>query len=117
MDARTNELDELIGLLTDWAEWMRHVPRIGFNSRVPILSTGMCSTSFEELLEQVDGVAMKAIDASIDSLQPAQKAAIYRRYEICAVWRFPRPGYTYEQALSDAHDALVITLRRKGIIV
>lgn len=118
MDARINELDELIGLLTDWAEWMRgYSPNLGYPVRVPILSTGMGSTSFEELLDQVDNQSMRAIDASVDSLPPANKAAIYRRYEICAVWRFPRPDYTYEQALQDAHERLTVTLRRKGVIV
>lgn len=117
MDARINELDELIGLLTDWAEWMRHVPGIGYASRVPVFATGMGSSTFEELLEQGDGQAMRAVDASVASLPPANKAAIYRRYEICAVWRFPRPDYTYEQALQDAHEQLTVTLRRKGVIV
>lgn len=113
-----NELDELIGLLTDWAEWMRsYYPNIGYPTRVPLLSTGMWSSSFEELLDQVDKQSMRAIDASVDSLQPANKAAIYRRYEICSVWRYPRPNYTYEMALSDAHDQLMITLKRKGVII
>lgn len=121
MDARTNELDELIGLLTEWAEWMRaYSPNLGYPVRVPILSTGMAGiagSSFDDLLDQVDNQVMRSIDASIDSLTPAQKAAIYRKYEICAVWRFPRPGYTYEQALSDGHVALLVTLKRKGVII
>jgi hypothetical protein len=106
----------LKNLLLDWADWMRHDPRIGFNSRVPILATGMGSSTFEELLEQVDSTAMRAVDGSIESLPPANKSAIYRHTGICAVFRFPRANYPYEVALSDAFGMLVLSLRRKGIL-
>lgn len=105
---------EITYLLQDWANWMRNVPGVGFPSRVPILSTGMGSSTFEELLEQVDGQAMRAVDASVDSLPPSNKAAIYRAYGVCAVYRFPRDNYV--DALENAHDMLAITLRRKGIL-
>jgi len=105
-------------LLMDWAEWMKgYNPSKGYPSRVPILSTGLGSSTFEELLEQVDSQAMKAIDASVDSLPPSNKAAIHRAYGICAIFRHQRENYPYEQALSDAHEMLSITLRRKGVLI
>lgn len=109
-----SDLEKVENLLSDWAKWMAHDPRIGFNSRVPILSTGMGSSTFEELLEQVDGLAMRAVDASVDSLPPSNKAAIYRAYGICAVYRFPRDNYA--ECLEKAHDLLCVTLKRKGIL-
>ncbi len=105
--------DDLRFELGEWAIWMGgYNPNIGFPSRVPIISGGGGSPTFEELLEHSDAVKMKAIDASVDSLAPAQKAAIHRRYGICGVWRFPRDNY--QQMLDAAHDALHITMRRKG---
>jgi hypothetical protein len=77
----------------------------------------MGSSTFEELLEQVDSVAMRAVDGSVDSLPPINKAAIYRNYELCGVWRFPRANYTYQQALDDAHDMLILSLKRKGVLL
>jgi hypothetical protein len=113
----STDLEKTVDLLRDWADWMGHAPRIGFNSRVPILSTGMGSSTFEELLEQTASVAMRAVDGSVESLPPSNKAAIMRCYGLCAVYRFPRANYPYEQALNDAHEALIISLRRKGVLI
>ena len=112
-----DEQTKLVGLLRDWADWMDgYSPNIGFRSRVPMLATGGISTTFEEMLESVDNHAMKAIDASIDSLPPSNRAAINRCYGVCSVFRYPRASYPYEAALSDAHDLLIAAMKRKGIL-
>lgn len=113
----SSDFEKVVYLLQDWAEWMRHDPRIGFNSRVPILATGMGSSTFEELLEQTESVSMRAVDGSIDSLAPSNKAAIMRCYGLCAVFRLPRANYPYEVALSDAHTSLIVTLKKRGVLV
>lgn len=110
-----SDYEKTVNLLTDWAEWMRHVPGIGFNSRVPILSTGIGSSTFEELLEQVDSQAMRGVDGSVESLPPSNKAAIMRCYGLCAVFRFPRDNY--EQKLNEAHESIITSLKRKGILI
>lgn len=113
-----DDYQKLVHLLRDWAAWMDgYNPNIGFRSRVPMLATGGISTTFEDMLDQIDNHAMKAIDASIESLPPSNRAAINRCYGVCAVFRFPRASYPYEVALSDAHDLLMVTLKRKGVIV
>lgn len=113
----SSDFEKVVYLLQDWAEWMGHDPRIGFNSRVPILATGMGSSTFEELLEQTESVSMRAVDGSIGSLPPSNKAAIMRCYGLCAVFRFPRADYPYEVALHDAHASLIASLKRKGVLI
>lgn len=109
-----DEFQALTYLLTDWADWMGgYRPNIGYPQRVPILATGGGQT-FDEWGEQEDNTKMKSIDASVDSLQPAQKAAIHRRFNICGVWRFPRDNYA--EMLRSAYEALTITLKRKGVL-
>lgn len=105
---------KVIDLLHDWAEWMQgYQPAIGYPKRVPMLACGGGSPTFDELLEHVDEQTMSSVDASVSSLPPSNRAAVYRAYGVCSVWRFPRENYTYVQALEDAHDMLEITLRRK----
>lgn len=111
-----DEFEKVVFLLKDWAKWQSgYSPNIGYPVRVPMLATGGGSSTFEELLDHVDNQAMKAVDASVESLPPSQRAAINRCYGLCAVWRFPRANYTYEQALSDGHDTLMVSFKRKGI--
>jgi len=105
----------VVSFLLDWAEWMGgYNPAIGFNKRVPLIATGGGSPTFEELLSHVDGHIMKTIDASVSSLEPLPRAAIYRHYDVCAVWRFPRNNF--QEVLEDAHQQIEIILRRKSVL-
>ena len=110
-----SELDHLVALLEDWAKWQSsYRPHTGFKSR----SAGFACLglmSFEDMCERSDNATMRAIDASIDSLEPAQAAAIHRRYGVCAVFRFPR--HNYEQVLIEAHHALIAMCKRKGVVL
>lgn len=110
----TDSRQRMINMLKDWAEWMQHDDlHIGYPKRVPMLACGGGSPTFEELLDHVDGATMKAVDSGVSSLPPGNRAAIYRCYGVCAVWRFQREKYTYISALEDAHDMLEIIIRRK----
>ena len=109
------ELDSLVCLLEDWAKWQSTWrPKNGFKSR----SAGFAAlglSSFEDMCERSDSITMKTIDASIDSLEPAQSAAINRRYGVCAVFRFPRNNY--ESTLIEAHARLIVTCKRRGVVL
>lgn len=49
----------------------------------------------------------------IGKRSPAQKAALYRAYDISAVFRFPRDNY--KELLVEAKIAVAIGLRRRGV--
>lgn len=111
-----SELERLVCLLEDWAKWQSsYRPKTGFKSR----SAGFIGlsgvSSFEDMCEQSDNATMKTIDASIDSLLPAQAAAIHRAYGVCAVFRFQRENFA--ATLEQAHDCLVVIVKRKGVVL
>ena len=109
------ELEALVCLLEDWATWQSsYRPKIGFKSR----SAGFACLgllTFEDMCERSDNATMKSIDAAVDSLEVAQRAAINRRYGVCAVFRFPRSNY--EQVLIEAHNRLIVICKRKGVVL
>lgn len=109
------EMEQLVRLLEDWAVWQSTChERVGYRSR----SAGFAALglqTFEDMCERSDNETMKAIDASVDSLEPAQAAAIHRRYGICAIFRFPRSNY--EQMLMEAHQRLIVICKRKGVVL
>lgn len=115
MEKTTTELESLVRLLEDWAAWQStYRPKTGFKSRsAGFVALGL--QSFEDMCERSDNVTMRTIDASIDSLEPAQSAAINRRYGVCAVFRFPRQNY--EQVLIEAHNRLIVICKRKGVVL
>lgn len=109
-------MQRLVAILEDWADWMRRGEYVeGYPDHSPVVS-GAGLKSFDDMCEMVDGATNEAVDAVIHDLPPSQQAAINRRY-LNAVYRFPRPNYTYAQALMDAHEALMIALPRKGVVV
>ena len=105
----------LVVLLEDWAKWQSgYRPKTGFKPR----SAGFAClglSSFEDMCEQSDNATMRAIDSAVDDLDPAPRAAINRRYGVCSVFRFPQNNY--EQTLIVAHERLVITCKRKGVVL
>jgi len=56
---------------------------------------------------------VELVDTAVGDLEPIQRAAIQRRYGLCAVWRFPR--LNYGEVLDQAHTALMVLLRKKGV--
>ena len=111
----TSEQESLVILLEDWAKWQSsYREKTGFKHKSAGFISGGLS-SFEDMCEQSDNATMRTIDASIDSLLPAQAAAVHRKYGVCAIFRFPRANF--EQILEQAHDRLIITVKRRGVVL
>lgn len=108
-------VEALVGLLEDWARWQRgYRMKLGFPTRSAVVANG-ASTDFESMCEASDADVMGAIDAAVDDLPPAHRAAVMRRYGVAAVFRFPRDNY--ESCLVAAHEALLDVLPRRGVMV
>lgn len=109
------QLATLCRMLEDWAEWQRgYRMKLGYPTR-SLSGSGGGSTecSYDDLYATADRAVFEAIDTAVDDLQPAQRAAVLRRYGIAAVFRFPRENYA--EQLDRAHDALMRSLPRKGV--
>lgn len=107
------ELDRLKGLLEEWARWMgSYRPNLGAKSPSYSQTTG--SHDFESLFEGVESYIMRTVDTAVSDLSPAQSAAVHKRY-LGIDWRFPRDNYAL--MLDAAHDALMVSLKRKNVIV
>lgn len=109
-------LERLVMLLTDWADWMKgYRMRIGWPSRSVGMESGYVSKSFDDMAEESDNEMYRLIDTAVEDLEAGQKAALYRRYGVAAVFRFPRSNY--ETLLIESHETLLSTLPRKGVHV
>lgn len=106
-------LDRLKGLLEDWAVWTEGY-RPGLSARAASIIQTAGSHDFESLFAGVEKQMMKAIDAAIDDLPPAQGAAINKRY-LGIDWRFPRDNYAV--MLDLAHDTLLVTLPKRNVLI
>ena len=103
-------------MLKEWADWQRgYQMRIWYPDRSPGFATGGGVVTLDTSDEQADDAAhhrCEIIDRCVDDLrEPAQRAAIHHRY-LHAVFRMR----DYDVALLDAHAALDIAFRRKGIL-
>lgn len=114
-DDNIKQIESLVALLTEWAQWQRaYSPRLGYPSRsLTCYSEG--SQDFESLCDAVDNQTFASVDACVQDLMPAQRAAVMRRYDIAAVFRFPRDNY--ERCLMLAHEVLIKALPRKGVML
>ena len=109
------QMERLRVLMEDWANWQRtYRPRLGYPSRsLTCYSEGL--RDFEGMCEDADNATFAAIDACVQDLVPAQRAAVMRRYGIAAVFRFPRDNY--EACLLAAHERLLVELPKKGVVI
>lgn len=108
-------LEALVAMLTDWAQWQRaYAPRLGYPSR-SITCYSESGQDFEGMCDSVDAHTFSTVDACVQDLVPAQRAAVMRRYGIASVFRFPRENY--EQCLLMAHETLLVALPRKGVML
>lgn len=114
-DDHIKQIESLVALLTEWAQWQRaYAPRLGYPSRsLTCYSEG--SQDFESLCDAVDSQMFASVDACVQDLVPAQRAAVMRRYGIAAVFRFPRDNY--ESCLMMAHEVLIKALPQKGVML
>jgi hypothetical protein len=111
--ARTQKV---VNMLKEWADWSRgYRMRIGYPERSPGFAIGGGVVTRDTSDEQADDAANQRcdiIDRCVDDLrEPAQRAAIHHCY-LQAVFRMR----DYDTSLLDAHAALDIAFRRKGIL-
>lgn len=108
-------MEALRNILEGWADWQRtYNLRLGYPSKsLTCYSEG--SRDFEGMCEDADNQTYASVDACVQDLMPAQRAAVMRRYGIAAVFRFPRDNY--EQCLMLAHEVLIKALPRKGVML
>lgn len=115
-DADLCRFGRLIAILEDWAAWNARYSAVRVASCSVGLTSGYASSkSFDDMLVDVENSVAQIVDAAVDDLPPGQIAAINRRYGLCAVFRFPRGNY--ETLLFEAHEALLKTLPRKGVVI
>ena len=70
------------------------------------------SADFEQLSDQADKWAARAVDAIIADLKPVERASIYHAY-LETVWIYK---YEVEPILVVAHESIRLALNRKGIV-
>lgn len=112
IEADLTPLGSLKSKLEQWAVWTEgYRPNLSTKT-----STCRCTGShdFESLFQGIERQVMKSIDTAINDLPPAQSAAIHKKY-LGINWRFPRENY--EEMLKQAHDALLISLPRRNVIL
>ena len=110
------QIGRLVVLMEDWANWQRGYSGIkGYPSHSIGLQSGYVSSTFEDMCDSVDNEVFRAIDAAVSDLVAGQAAAINKRYGVSAVFRFPRGNY--EELLIEAHQVLMTTLPKKGVVI
>lgn len=113
--------ERLVVVMQDWAEWVRGY-RInnGFPSRSIGIESGYGSSkSFDDMIDDVENEMCRLIDTAVDDLTDTQRAAINRCYGLANVMRFRRGSdetKTYEQLVVEAHETLLVTLPKKGVV-
>lgn len=110
-------MDALRVLMEDWANWQRgYTMKLGYPSQSAVVGGASCGvSSFEDLCESVDSETMRAVDAVVGDLPPMERSAIFRRYGIAAVFRYPRNNY--QDTLDAAHTLLMVELPRRGVMI
>lgn len=87
LNDRFHSFDQTDWHLQNWAAWMRTG---GFSSLAYQISEGhKGSTTFDEMVENADRIAARAVDAILGNLPPAQQCAVHHVW-LGASWRFPR---------------------------
>lgn len=105
----------LDALLDGWAAWCRSY-RMRLDYAPGVLQGGaVTSKSFDDMCDELDHSTNERIDAAVDDLPPACRAALYRHRGLSAVFRFPRENYA--EKLDQAHDRLLHVLPRKGVML
>lgn len=111
-----SQIDSLVRLLMDWADWQKgYRMKTNYPGRSAGFNPGgYVSKSFDEMAEENDCEICRLVDYAIDDLSPVHNAAIYRRY-LSALFRFERVSYV--EALEAAHNQLLVSLPKKGVVL
>lgn len=100
--------------LENWANWSRsYRPALGLPSRALALASNS-SRDFDEMCDEADSYAAKVTEAAIENLVPAEAAAVYRKWDICSVYRFPR--HNFIEMYTAALQKLAISLDAQGLV-
>ena len=98
-----------------WKSWMRSRSEArGSLSKASGFVGGGYSQSFDDMCARADGAAIRATDSIIESLPPAQHAAIWHWAGLTAVFRFPRNNYP--ALLEKARDSIWRELQKRGFV-
>ena len=114
MNEMQRSVQAVVRLMEDWADWQRgYRLKLGYPTKSAGIESGGGSASFDDLCDESDAEVMRKVDACVNDLPPIHRAAVCKRYGIAAVFRFPRQNY--EDALCEAHVALMAAFSKKGI--
>lgn len=106
--------DRVAWHLDNWESWCAsYSTRLGISPK----SAGMAPAGmndFEGMCFDGDKYAAQVTEAAVYSLPPAQAAAIERKWELCAAYRFPRDNYAEMLAL--AMKRLAVALGAQGLV-
>lgn len=104
--------------LQTWAAWLR-----GPDLPDGLPTEACAGENYASLDHDTDGAYerldhwiaenVQAVVEGIGERSPAQKAALYRAYDVVAVFRFPRGNYA--EVLEEAKVAVRVGLRRRGV--
>lgn len=103
--------------LQNWADWMHQkdlpdgYPHNSCCGIVQNFTTVDLDNDYT--YDHLDTDLAHRTNAVIDSLPPAQRAAVYRKYGVTAAFRFERDNYA--DLLVLARAAILIGLRRRGV--
>jgi len=113
IDQELAELHRLANLLESWAEWARNFrPALGYKCRSSIVRGS--GNDFEGVLRTTESDICEIIDVAIDDLPQPLACAIHHRY-LSSIYRFD--WMSYAAALGEAHDRLIVALRKKDVVV
>lgn len=98
-----------------WRAWMRSRSESRGNlSRSAGFVGGGYSQSFDDMCLAADGAAIRATDSIIESLPPAEHAAMWHWAGLTAVFRFPRNNYP--ALLGTARASIWRELQKRGFV-
>jgi len=96
----------------NWRKWMRDgVLTEGYPAKSSGFIGGGLSRTFDEMVESADTRCAEIVDAVVNSLSSAQRAAVYHQY-LYAVFRFPRG---FDDAIAAARLRVAVLLVQRGV--
>lgn len=108
-----NEEDRRIDwALETWAEWVEAPDGSMWYPRHSVGMENGTGDVWEQWCAEADIALAKAVDAILESMPPALRAAVHRRY-LDAVFQFPRDNYA--ECLLDARQRIAIGLRKRNL--
>lgn len=99
--------------LSNWAHWVAaESPELWYPRRSAVLMGSMHS-DFDALVAEVDSHCAATVEALVQDLTPAQRAALEHRW-LGTSWRFPR--HNLDELLRAASDLIGQGLDKRGIV-